>query len=294
MSREKEIAVVQYFTDMAGIEKLAGALFREERLKAKNETLKKIFATFERDEERHALVAQKLAAHYDVHKYRTYEQNPHLLRFAPSFVDAVQHLSAEIANVYITTGELLLDIALLRSIDDFVSDDMSHRAMELINRDESRHIAVDFHMIEYYVSKEYLADLEAEPKKPLAERARAWKSLVTMLWHARPFFRDVFFAPIDLCDPSGKRLAQAFKRVQLISHRPSVRKRPFVRFMTTMQDLFNTPVIGVVFGRILLRILGADPRAARKLYTDEELDRANAMSLEDLAEEALAVKYAPA
>src|SRR5262245_3988523 len=82
MDREKEMAVVQYFTDMSGIEKLAGALFREERLKAKSPTLARIFATFERDETRHSEVALMLARHYDVHKYKTYEPNPHLVRFA--------------------------------------------------------------------------------------------------------------------------------------------------------------------------------------------------------------------
>src|SRR5262245_40581490 len=142
MDREKEIAVVQYFTDMAEIEKLAGALFREERMKTGSATLARIFATFERDETRHSEVAARLARHYDVHRYKEYEANPHLLRFAPRFVEAIRHLSAEIANVYITTGELLLDIALLRSLDDYVDDAMCKQAMELINRDESRHIAV--------------------------------------------------------------------------------------------------------------------------------------------------------
>lgn len=292
MDREKEIAVVQYFTDMSEIEKLAGALFREERMKTKDPTLARIFATFERDETRHSEVASRLAKHYDVHKYRSYSANPHLTRFAPHFVNAVRHLSAEIANVYITTGELLLDVALLKSLDDYVDDEMSRSAMQLINRDESRHIAVDFHMIGYYTSKEYLDDLAKEPKKPLLQQLEGWRALVTMMWHARPFFRDVFFAPIDRCDPSGRRLKDALKRIQLVATRPEVRKRPFVRFMVTMQDLFNAPVIGFVFGRALLRIIGTDARAAKWLYTADEAKRTREMSLDALAEDALAAKYA--
>ena len=61
------------------------------------------------------------------------------------------------ANAYITAGELILDVALLRSLDDYVADEMSHRAMYLINRDESRHIAIDYRMVEYYASPEYAA-----------------------------------------------------------------------------------------------------------------------------------------
>ena len=46
LPRAKEEAVVQYFTDMAGIELLAGALFDVQRQKTDDPTLKKIFATF--------------------------------------------------------------------------------------------------------------------------------------------------------------------------------------------------------------------------------------------------------
>lgn len=292
MTREQEIAVVQYFTDMVGIERLAGALFTEQRKRTKDPTLEKIFRTFEKDELRHAHAAQMLADHYDVHRYKYYQPNPHLSKFAPHFVHAIRFLSPEIANVYITAGELILDIALLRSIDDFCADEMSHSAMELINRDESRHIAVDFHMVEYYTSERYLRDLETQPKKSLAENARAWSALGMMMYHARPFFRDVFFRPMDLCDPSGKRIREAYKRIQLVASKPNVRKRPFVRFMMAMQDLFNTPVVGLVFGRVLLRIIGNDPRVVKKLHTDEEAERARAMSFEEMAEEALSAKYA--
>jgi hypothetical protein len=58
--------------------------------------------------------------------------------------------------------------------------------------------------------------------------------------------------------------------------------------------VFNTPVIGVVFGRVLLRILGSDPRVARKLYTEGEAERVRTMSFDELAEEALHVKYTTA
>ena len=47
--------------------------------------------------------------------------NPHLVAFAPAFRQALRHLSPEMANLYVTGGELLLDVALLRSIDDFVA-----------------------------------------------------------------------------------------------------------------------------------------------------------------------------
>ncbi|MCC6554245.1 MAG: hypothetical protein IT372_14690 [Polyangiaceae bacterium] len=143
MPREDEIAVVQLFTDMAGIERLAGALFREQERRARDERLRAIFATFVKDEVRHAQAAQMLADFYDVHHYRHYQESESLRAFAPPFVAAIHHLADDVANAYITCGELILDIALLRAIDDYVKDEMSDEAMRLINRDESRHIAID-------------------------------------------------------------------------------------------------------------------------------------------------------
>jgi hypothetical protein len=290
MSRDKEEAIVQYFTDMAGIELLAGALFEVQRRAARDPTLAKIFATFVADEKRHAAVAARLATFYDVHRYRTYRESPALTRFRPHFIALVERASPEIANAYITSGELILDIALLRSLDDYVADEMSHRAMHLINRDESRHIAIDFYMTEYYCSDEHLASL----------RARAWlqpralvggiRALVTMMWFAKPFLHDVFLTPMERTDPTGRRLREAFKRIQLVTRKPTVARTPFIRYMLAMQAAYNHPVIGRVLGPILLRALGANPQAARIQFTDDELARSQSMSFEELAEEALAVK----
>ncbi len=292
MSRDDEIAVVQYFTNMAGIERLAGALFAEQKRRAKDPRLVEIFESFVKDEVRHARVAQMLARHYDVHKYRSYEPDPHLLKFSPAFVDAIRHLTPEVANVYITTGEIILDVALLRSLDDFVADPVSAQAMTLINRDESRHIAVDFHMVEYYTSDEYLEDQRNRPRRPLREHAKAWTALGKMLFYARPFLSAVFFEPMELVDPTGKRLLEAFKRIQLVATKPRVAKRPFVRFMLTMQELFRHPIAGAIFGRALIRVIGTDAKVIAKLYDEADEARAQTMSFDELAEETLALKYA--
>jgi hypothetical protein len=292
MPREKEEAVVQYFTDMAGIERLAGALFDVQRGKTEDPLLAKIFSTFVADEKRHAEVAERLARHYDVHSYRAYAESPELTAFRPHFLHLVQQTAPEIANAYITAGELMLDVALLRSIDDYVADETSHRAMHLVNRDESRHIAVDFHMTEYYASDEHLAAVRRRPRPPV----RAWlsgaRALVTMMWHAKPFLRAVFLNPMDKTDPSGRRIAEAIKRAQLVLRKPRVRDQPFSRFMITTQDAYNHPLVGTLLGPLLLRALGAEPQLAKRLFTDEELARSQAMTFDELAEEALAAKLA--
>jgi hypothetical protein len=290
LSREHEIAICQYFTDMAGIELLAGALFAVQRDQTEDPTLRAIFHSFVVDEERHSVVAKRLARHYDVHHYREYRENPHLTRFAKHFVKAVKELPPDIANVYITTGELLLDIALLRSLDDFVDDAMSKQAMKLINRDESRHIAIDHHMVEHYASPTYTRWLETRPKKRKRDRARAAASLAGLMWHARPFFRDVFFAPMDLLDPTGARMREAFKRIQILGLKEGVTDRPFSKFTSTLQRLAEDEVVGPVLRPVVVRVLGVDERVLRTLYTDEEAARFARMSFDQLADEALAQK----
>lgn len=291
LPRDKEEAVVQAFIDMAGIELLAGALFEVQRQKTADPTLKKIFATFVADEKRHSAVAARLAKHYDVHHYREYTESPALTKFRPHFLALVEKTSPEIANAYITSGELILDVALLRSLDDYVADEMSHRAMHLINRDESRHIAVDFHMTEMYCSDEYLAEIRKRPRPSVREIARMSRVLLTMMWHAKPFLQQVFLAPMDRTDPSGRRVQEAFKRIQLVLRKPTVARTPFSKMMIGFQEAYNHPILGKVLGRILLRLLGAEDRAARILFTQEELARTQQMSFDELAEEALAVKY---
>lgn len=290
LSREHEIAICQYFTDMSGIELLAGELFAVQRDQVDDPRLREIFSTFIVDEKRHSEVALRLAAHYDVHGYQRYDLNPHLVRFRGPFVEAVHRLPPDIASAYITTGELLLDVALLRSLDDFVADEMSHRAMRLINRDESRHIAVDYHMVEFYSSDRYDAWLAEREPPALHERLHALFALAVMLYHAGPFFKDVFFAPMDLTDPSGRRLLEAFKRIQLLGDRPGVSDRPFARFIKILQDAFNDPILGALFGPLLVRVIGLDPRVIIHLYTEEEARKYHAMSFQEMAEEALSAK----
>jgi len=291
LDRDKEEAVVQAFVDMAGIELLAGALFEVQRDKTDDPTLKKIFSTFVADEKRHSAVAARLAEHYDVHHYRTYRESPALTRFRPHFLRMVRNTSPEIANAYITSGELILDVALLRSLDDYVDDEMSHRAMHLINRDESRHIAIDFHMTEFYCSDEHLAAVAARPRPSPRVMLRMGANLATMMWYAKPFLQQVFLAPMDRTDPSGRRIQEAFKRIQLVLRKPTVARTWFSRMMLGFQRAYNHPVAGKVLGPVLLRLLGAEDRAARILFTEDELARTQQMSFDELAEDTLALKF---
>jgi rubrerythrin len=290
MSREDEIAIVQYFMDMSGIERLAKALFEEQRRRCTDPTLCKIFDSFVVDEERHAVAAERLANHYNVHKYRDYQLSESLVRFQPHFLAALRNFSEEVANAYILAGELILDVALLRSLNDHVDDDMSHQAMRLINRDESRHIAIDYHMAEYYASDAYQERLDAAPRKTLREHRTTMQSVLTMMYYAAPFFRDVFLQPMSVVDPDGVRMREAFKRIHIISNKPGVKRRPFAKFMISMQGAYGNPMVRNLLGPVIERVVGVPGNLLNRLYTEEEIARAGRMSFDELAEEALASK----
>jgi hypothetical protein len=145
-------------------------------------------------------------------------------------------------------------------------------------------------MTEHYASDAYLAEIARRSRPSARELVTGFRALATMMWHARPFLQQVFLKPMDLTDPSGRRIQEAFKRIQLIMRKPTVARLPFSRFMIGMQDLYNHPVVGKIFGRVLLRALGAEDRAARYLFTKAELARSHAMSFDEMAEEALAAK----
>ncbi|RMG13721.1 MAG: hypothetical protein D6731_11665 [Planctomycetota bacterium] len=139
------------------------------------------------------------------------------------------------ANLYTTTGELLLDIALLRSLNDAVQDPLCTEAMERINQYESRHIAVDFAIAEYYASEEFARDLVDLAPASVGQRLRAVRALGGLFGNAAPFFRGVFFGPMDRLDPCGRRVREAVKRIQLLGAKGRVRRRPFGRFLLTLQ-----------------------------------------------------------
>ncbi len=288
MSEDKEAAIVQAFTDMAAIELLAGALFVAQGRRTSEPTLAAIFASFVVDEERHSVVAARLARHYDVRQLRRYTTSPALVRFRPPFLRAIELAAPEVANGYITAGELVLDIALLRSLDDYVGDAMSHDAMRLINRDESRHIAIDFHMTEVYSSDAFLAERRGRAAPSLRARGRGLTALATMLWHAQPFLREVFLTPMDRTDPDGRRAREAFKRIQLLARKPTVARLPFFRLMLGLQGLYAHPWLGRALGPLLLRFIGGEARIVRELFSPEELARSQAMTFDELADDVAA------
>jgi len=105
---------------------------------------------------------------------------------------------------------------------------------------------------------------------------------------SRPFNAAV--AGLRSGDPQGKRLREALKRAQLLGQKEAERKGPFTRMMQTLQDLYNdSMVFRTVCGPVAARVMGLPLELMVRFYTEEEARRANKMSFDELAQEALAV-----
>lgn len=271
-SPEDEMLIVQYFTDMALLELIAAELFCMQRERTEDPTLRAIFESFIVDEIRHSRVAERLADHYDVHHYRRYHRNPNLSAYSRHFAIACRAFSPEIASSYTTHGELILDVAMLRSIDDFVDDELSRSAMRLINRDESRHIAIDFYLVERYALKPEEGRANT-PRLSWKERAAAARAFAGLLYYAAPVFTEIFVNPLQRVDPSGHRLQEALRRSQVLMAKPHVAQRPLARYLNVFADLMEKPAVYATFGKLLTRFMGLDPRVMDLFYTGEEASR---------------------
>ena len=235
LSKDKEIRVCYYYMNMSYIERLAGALFLSLSKRMTDPRLKGIYESFYEDELRHSHAAAKLMDYFDVHQYRFYTPNQAMIKFIPYFTRAVDTLDPAFANAFILGGELILDIALLRSLNDYVDDPMSRAVVEKINQDESRHIAMDFYMTEYCAQND-LGALKGEGKMNLTN-----PDFRGVMWYGQPFFNEVFFRPMQFMDPSMKQMVEVARRFRRFYMRPELQNSEIVRNTNAQFKWLETP-----------------------------------------------------
>lgn len=280
LDKEKEMRVCSYYMNMSYIERMAGALFLALSKKMTDPTIKAIYESFHEDEIRHSQAALALMDYFDVHHYKVYTPSSAMLKFLPHFTKAVDKLNPAFANHLVLFGELILDIALLRGLNDYVDDPLSRAVVDKINSDESRHIAMDFYMTEYC------------SKHNMTAKNEKWTdnlSLIGVSRWAPEFFKDVFFKPMEMMDPEQKQLKDIMRRVRRYYLREEVQNNPMVQSFNNSADFFESTFGGYV-GRgaenIVKRLSGLDLTFVKAGHTDNlALNRG---ALEDMGNTALA------
>ncbi len=214
MSKFDEMEAVQSFTNLIYIERIAALTFLELSKKVTDPALREIFESFYVDEVRHADAMFRLANYFNVHNYRIYSPDPQLSVFCQTITKTIQKINPAFASAMVTLGELVLDVALLRAVNDYIEDPLSRAVIEKVNQDESRHIAMDFYLTEEYGKG------ESEPPKAsdLIQMLTNLNLLESMGW-AVLALGNLFGRVVAIMDPTAERFLEAQRRFELLGDR---------------------------------------------------------------------------
>jgi hypothetical protein len=274
LSREREEQICAHYVNMSYIERMAGALFLSLAARVDDPRLAAIFRSFHADELRHSHAAARLADYFDRHHYRVYAPNIPMLRFMPYFVSGIESLNPAFATSLILGGELILDMALLRGLNAYVADPLSQAVVEKINQDESRHLAMDVYMTEYFARLGCAA----------GDAQAFWlgRDFWGVLTWAPGFFGEVFFRPMQILDPTGEQMRAVIKRLRRFYDRPAVAGNPAVREFKSLVGFFESAVgawIGAGIETVIRALSGVDLGFIRAASTASVYGRSGSAQL---------------
>jgi rubrerythrin len=139
----------RFMTDLVWIEQIGARGFAGLAHQAPDPTLAEIYRYFHAEEQRHANAELALMRRWGMlDDGRVPEANINV-RLAMGWLDAnADHLPLEALGTVIPMLEVALDGALVKFLLDEVHDPLCHEVFDRINNDESRHLAVGFHVLE--------------------------------------------------------------------------------------------------------------------------------------------------
>jgi len=148
-SPETAAALQGFLTDVVWVEYVAEPIFEAMAKNTDDPLLAEIYGHFGADERRHAEAEMQIMRRWgllDTGEMPAPNVNIRQLHRELSVHSASLHPT--ILAAIIPMLELLLDGALVRFLLEATSDPVVHRAFARINKDESRHLAIDFHVLE--------------------------------------------------------------------------------------------------------------------------------------------------
>ncbi len=138
-----------FMADLCWIENVGARGFAAMAKKAPTPTLAEIYRYFHAEEQRHANAELALMKRWGMLDEDGEIPEPNVnIRLAIEWLDRYSDdMSLSILGTVIPMLEVALDGALLKFLLDEVHDPVCHQVFEKINNDESRHIAVDFEVL---------------------------------------------------------------------------------------------------------------------------------------------------
>ena len=138
-----------FMADLVWIENIGARGFSALAKKAPNETLAEIYRYFHAEEQKHANAELALMRRWGMLEKDEVPVPNVNVRLAIEWLDRYSDgLSLTVLGTIIPLLEVALDGALLKFLLEEVNDPICHQAFRHINSDESRHLAVDFHVLD--------------------------------------------------------------------------------------------------------------------------------------------------
>jgi hypothetical protein len=137
-----------FMADLCWIENIGARGFAALAKKAPTPTLAEIYRYFHAEEQRHANAELALMKRWDMLDEAEIPEPNVNIRLAIAWLDRyADDMPLSVLGTVIPMLEVALDGALLKFLLDTVEDPVCHQVFEKINNDESRHIAVDFEVL---------------------------------------------------------------------------------------------------------------------------------------------------
>ncbi len=138
-----------FMADLCWIENIGARGFAAMAKKAPTPTLAEIYRYFHAEEQRHANAELALMKRWGMIDGDEMPEPNVNIRLAIEWLDKYSDdMSLSILGTVIPMLEVALDGALLKFLLDEVKDPVCHRVFEKINNDESRHLVVDFEVLD--------------------------------------------------------------------------------------------------------------------------------------------------
>ncbi len=156
---EQRARLKPFMSDLVWIEHIGARGFQALAKQAQDPTLVEIYEWFHLEEQRHAKAELALMRRWGMLEPGEvpYANTP--IRFAMDWLERfADQQPMVVLGTIIPLLECALDGALLKFLLEEVHDPLCHAVFERINNDESRHLAVDFHV---------LGELKPERREPL-------------------------------------------------------------------------------------------------------------------------------
>ena len=138
-----------FMADLTWIEHVGARGFAAMAKKAPNDTLREIYTYFHAEEQRHANAELALMKRWGMLEEGEVPEPNINLRLVIEWLDRYSDdMPLEVLGSVIPVLEITLDGALCKFLLETVEDPLCHQVFKRINEDESRHLGVDFHVLE--------------------------------------------------------------------------------------------------------------------------------------------------